>query len=310
MDRRDALKLLATASVTPALACARRPTITTASKDAAKTPAQRDQTMSTPTSAKAGADRMPSIFLAHGSPILLTDRAWMSELALWASKLPRPKAVLMLSAHWLDRPVTIGATTPVPLVYDFYGFPEELYRTRYPAPPAPALADRVRALLGAGQTVDDPKRGLDHGAYVPLVAMYPGADVPVLQVSLPTLEPRELLALGEALAPLRDEGVLIVGSGFLTHNLRRMSFDPGAPTPQWAAEFDAWTADALVRRDVDALMKYRETAPGVRESLPTHEHFVPVIVALGAALEDAPAVTFPITGWAYGSGTKRSVQFG
>jgi 4,5-DOPA dioxygenase extradiol len=140
--------------------------------------------------------------------------------------------------------------------------------------------------------------------------MYPGADVPVLQASLPTLEPAELLKLGRALAPLRDEGVLVVGSGFLTHNLRRMSFDPHAPTPQWAAEFDAWSGDVLARKDVDALMSYREKAPGVRESLPTHEHFVPVIVALGAALEDAAKVTFPITGWAYGSGTKRSVQFG
>jgi 4,5-DOPA dioxygenase extradiol len=311
MDRRAALKLLATAGLTApaALGCARRATFVKESKDP-KDSMTRDHAMTTPARQAARPDRMPSIFLAHGSPILLTDRAWMSELDLWASKLPRPKAVLMLSAHWLDKPVTIGATTPVPLVYDFYGFPEEFYRTQYPAPGAPALAARVRALLGAGQTVDDPKRGLDHGAYVPLVAMYPAADVPVLQVSLPTLEPRELLALGKALAPLRDEGVLIVGSGFLTHNLRRMSFDPNAPTPQWAAEFDAWTADALARKDVDALMKYRETAPGVRESLPTHEHFVPVIVALGAALEDAPAVTFPITGWAYGSGTKRSVQFG
>jgi 4,5-DOPA dioxygenase extradiol len=254
--------------------------------------------------------RLPSLFLAHGSPILLTDRPWIAQLNQWAAHLPRPKAVLMLSAHWLDKPVTLGATTPVPLVYDFYGFPAEFYRTKYPAPPAPALAARVRALLGAGNTVDEPGRGLDHGAYVPLVAMYPDADIPVLQASLPSLEPRELLALGKALAPLRDEGVLIVGSGFLTHNLRRMSFDPNAPTPQWAAEFDAWAGDVLARRDVDALMKYRETAPGVRESLPTHEHFVPVIVALGAALDDAAAVTFPITGWAYGSGTKRSVQFG
>jgi 4,5-DOPA dioxygenase extradiol len=301
MDRRDALKLLATAGVTaPAasmLACVRRPE-------------KRAPTMSTSATPTNPSDLMPSIFLAHGSPILLTDRPWMSELNLWASKLPRPKAILMLSAHWLDKPVTLGATTSVPLVYDFYGFPPEFYTTKYPAPGAPALAARVRALLGPGQTVDEPARGLDHGAYVPLVAMYPGADVPVLQASLPTLEPKELLALGQALAPLRREGVLIVGSGFLTHNLRRMSFDPSAPTPQWAAEFDAWTGDVLARKDVDALMKYRATAPGVNESLPTHEHFVPVIVALGAALDDAPAVTFPITGWAYGSGTKRSVQFG
>jgi 4,5-DOPA dioxygenase extradiol len=307
MDRRDALKLLATVGVAaPAAAgCIRRPP----KPDTKREPAM--STSSAPGPSKgASPDRMPSIFLAHGSPILLTDRPWMSELNLWASKLPRPKAVLMLSAHWLDKPVTLGATTPVALVYDFYGFPAEFYQTQYPAPGAPALAARVRALLGPGQTVDEPKRGLDHGAYVPLVAMYPGADVPVLQASLPTLEPAELLKLGRALAPLRDEGVLVVGSGFLTHNLRRMSFDPNAPTPQWAAEFDAWSGDVLARKDVDALMSYREKAPGVRESLPTHEHFVPVIVALGAALDDAARVTFPITGWAYGSGTKRSVQFG
>jgi 4,5-DOPA dioxygenase extradiol len=300
MDRREALKLLATVGATASVTagCLRRPE-------------KREPAMST---VKPTLDLMPSIFLAHGSPILLTDRPWMSQLNLWASKLPRPKAILMLSAHWLDKPVTLGATTPVPLVYDFYGFPAEFYKTEYPSPGAPALAARVRALLGAGQTIDEPTRGLDHGAYVPLVAMYPDADVPVLQASLPSLAPTELLALGKALAPLRREGVLIVGSGFLTHNLRRMSFDPSAPTPQWAAEFDAWTGDVLARKDVDALMSYRQKAPGVNESLPTHEHFVPVIVALGAALDeapaDAPAVTFPITGWAYGSGTKRSVQFG
>jgi 4,5-DOPA dioxygenase extradiol len=253
---------------------------------------------------------MPAIFLAHGSPILLTDRVWMKELNTWAGALPRPKSVLMLSAHWLDKPVTIGATTRVPLVYDFYGFPDEFYQVQYPSPGAPELAARVRQLLGPGNTADDPKRGLDHGAYVPLVAMYPQADVPVLQVSLPTLEPKDLLALGRSLAPLRDEGVLIVGSGFLTHNLRRMSFEPGAPVPRWASEFDAWAGDTLARKDVDALLDYRAKAPGVRESLPTHEHFVPVIAALGAAIDEGPAVTFPITGWTYGSGTKRSVQFG
>ena len=242
MDRRAALKVLATAGVTaPALGCVRRPTaVGQANPDSTK----RDQVMSTQHEKKpASPDRMPTIFLAHGSPLLLADRPWQSQLNMWASQLPRPKAVLMLSAHWLDKPVTLGATKPVPLVYDFYGFPEEFYKTEYPAPGAPALADRVRALLGPGQTVDDPTRGLDHGAYVPLVAMYPGADVPVLQASLPTLEPAELLKLGQKLAPLCDEGVLIVGSGFLTHNLRRMSFDPNAPTPQWAAEFDAWTAE-------------------------------------------------------------------
>ena len=254
---------------------------------------------------------MPVLFLAHGSPLLLDDAGWVGELAAWARALPRPKAVLMLSAHWLDRPITLGATRQVPLLYDFYGFPAKYYQQTYAAPGAPALAARMKQLLHTEPVADDPERGLDHGAYVPMVAMYPEADVPVLQASLPSLEPTSLFALGRALAPLRDEGVLIVGSGFLTHNLRTVDFRPDAPTPAWASEFDAWTADVITRRDVDALMDYRERAPGVRMALPTHEHFVPVVVSLGAAIDDAKATAkFPITGFAYGTATRRSVQLG
>jgi 4,5-DOPA dioxygenase extradiol len=253
----------------------------------------------------------PAIFLAHGSPFLLDDQRWVGDLAGWARALPRPRAVLMLSAHWVDRPLTIGATRRVPLVYDFYGFPAKYYEVTYPAPPAPELATRVRALLADEPTAEDPERGLDHGAYVPLVCMYPEADVPVLQVSLPSLDPAELFALGRKLAPLRREGVLIVGSGFLTHNLRAMDFRPDAPVPAWASEFDAWTADVLTRRDVDALLDYRQRAPGVRQALPTHEHFVPVITALGSAIDDPAAKpTFPISGFTYGSATRRSLQLG
>jgi 4,5-DOPA dioxygenase extradiol len=256
-------------------------------------------------------ETMPVIFLAHGSPLLLDDKGWVGELGAWARAMPKPKSVLMLSAHWVDRPITVGATRQVPLVYDFYGFPAKYYATKYPAPAAPELAVRLKQLLPGEPVANDPERGLDHGAYVPLVCMYPAADVPVLQVSLPSLDPTELFALGRALAPLRAEGVLIVGSGFLTHNLRAMSFEPDAPTPAWASEFDAWTKDVLERRDVDALMDYRARAPGVQQSLPTHEHFVPVIVAMGAAIDDGAAkASFPITGFAYGSGTRRSVQFG
>lgn len=157
---------------------------------------------------------MPAIFLAHGSPFLLDDSEWVTQLKGWADALPRPSSVLMLSAHWEQKPVTLGATRTAPLVYDFYGFPAHYYDVRYPAPGAPDLARRVRALLSETQPVaEEPERGLDHGAYVPLIAMYPNADVPVLQVSLPTLDPATLFELGRALAPLRDEGVLIVGSG-------------------------------------------------------------------------------------------------
>lgn len=254
--------------------------------------------------------RMPVIFAAHGAPVLLDDAQWMGELAAWAGAMPKPKAILMVSAHWEERPVALGATHTVPLVYDFYGFPERYYRTRYPAPGAPELAARVRELLRQEDVpfADDPKRGLDHGAYVPLVAMYPGADVPVLQLSMPGLVPAELFALGRALAPLRDEGVLVFGSGFLTHNMR-YAFRPGIP--QWAREFDAWAADALARFDVDALEGFQDRAPAARTALPTWEHYAPVLVAAGAAAGASHPVTFPITGfWMEGAFTKRSVRFG
>jgi 4,5-DOPA dioxygenase extradiol len=261
-------------------------------------------------SSKPASPGMPSVFLAHGSPLLLDDAKWVSELGGWAATMPRPTAVLMISAHWTHAPVTIGATRTVPLVYDFYGFPERYYEVKYAAPGAPELAARVRGLLSPSQPVaSDEARGLDHGAYVPLVAMYPNADVPVLQLSIPTMDPAKLIALGRALAPLRDEGVLLVGSGFLTHNMRAIQWD-GGPPPSWASEFDEWAKGVLERRDVDALARYRETAPGVRMALPTHEHFVPVAVALGASVDRSEAAAFPIEGFTYGSFTKRSVQFG
>lgn len=261
--------------------------------------------------AAAAHERMPVIFLAHGSPLLLDDAAWVAELNQWAHALPRPQSILMLSAHWEQKPVTLGATRTVPLVYDFYGFPAKYYGVTYRAPGAPELAERVRQLLTKTQPVaDEPERGLDHGAYVPLIAMYPDANVPTLQVSLPTLDASTLFALGRALAPLRRDGVLIIGSGFLTHNLRAMDLRPDPVTPSWAAEFDAWTADVITRREVDALLDYRNRAPGVRQALPTHEHFVPVVVAMGADNEEPSPVQFPITGFLAGSLTRRSVQFG
>ena len=257
---------------------------------------------------KTSSDRMPAIFLAHGSPFLLDDAAWVEELARWSRALPKPRAVLMISAHWTRDPVTLGATRAVPLVYDFYGFPARYYQTKYPAPGAPELAKRVHELLPG--SVDDRERGLDHGAYVPMVAMYPNADIPTLQISIPTMDAPALLALGRKLAPLRDEGVLVVGSGFLTHNMRALDFEGGAPPPGWATEFDAWSEDAIRRRDDAALATYRGKAPGVQMALPTHEHFVPVLVSAGMSLGLDERVTFPITGFTYGSFTKRSVQFG
>ncbi|MBX6768739.1 MAG: dioxygenase, partial [Actinomadura rubrobrunea] len=158
--------------------------------------------------------RMPVLYLSHGAPPLADDAVWSAQLARWAADLPRPRAVLMVSAHWEEAPLTIGATRTVPLVYDFWGFPRRYYEVTYAAPGAPDLADDVRRLLPGVH--HDPERGLDHGAYVPLKEMYPDADVPVLQMSLPTLEPARLFEIGRRLAPLRDQGVLIAGSGFPT----------------------------------------------------------------------------------------------
>ena len=210
--------------------------------------------------------------------------------------------------------MTLGATTTIPLFYDFAGFPDRYARVKCPAPGAPELATHVTGLVSpvVGEVWSQEGRGLDHGAYVPLVAMYPDAQIPVLQASLPSLEPAALFALGRALAPLRKDGVLIMGSGFLSHNLYLGHWD--APRDvvkeQWAAEFDHWCAEVISARDVDALLDYMKRAPGVDQALPSHEHFAPVIAALGASIDVAESVAFPITGWMAGTFTRRSVQLG
>jgi len=252
-------------------------------------------------------DRMPAMYLGHGAPPLVDDPLWTTQLAAWAGALPKPTAILVVSAHWESAPLTIGATEDAaPLVYDFYGFPQRYYQATYPAPGAPDLAGKVGALLsGTERVAQAPDRGLDHGAYVPLTVMYPAADIPVLQISMPTLDPDRLLRIGAALRALRDEGVLIMGSGFLTHGLpflRDFRFD--APPPGWSTEFDHWAAEALDRGDVDALASFRQ-APGARYAHPTTEHFAPLFVTLGASGGPAPVTT--ITGYWIGL-AKRSFQ--
>ena len=247
------------------------------------------------------------MYLGHGAPPLVDDPLWTTQLAAWAGALPRPTAILVVSAHWEAAPLTIGATEDAaPLVYDFWGFPDRYYQATYPAPGAPDLAAKIRGLLSGTESVADaPDRGLDHGAYVPLTVMYPDADIPVLQVSMPTLDPDRLLRIGAALRPLRDEGVLIMGSGFLTHGLPFLSdFRFDAPPPGWSTEFDHWAAEALDHGDVDALARFRQ-APGARYAHPTTEHFAPLFVTLGASAGPVPVTT--ITGYWLGL-AKRSFQ--
>jgi len=254
--------------------------------------------------------RMPTLYLSHGAPPLADDPIWPGELAGWAAGLPRPKAILMVSAHWEEAPLTLGATTTAPLLYDFWGFPRHYYEVRYAAPGAPALAESVRKLLrSAGTPVRDaPDRGLDHGAYVPLVEMFPDADIPVLQVSMPTLDPAALFEIGRKLAPLRDEGVLITGSGFFTHNLAALRH-AGGGVPSWSAEFDDWGHRALDAQDIDALLNFTDRSPAGRLAHPRTEHFAPLFVALGAAENDLGNQRSVIDGFWMGM-AKRSIQLG
>jgi 4,5-DOPA dioxygenase extradiol len=256
----------------------------------------------------AAAERMPSLYLSHGAPPLADDALWPRELAAWSAALPLPTAILVVSAHWEEAPLALSATTSVPLLYDFWGFPERYYQVTYGAPGAPALADSVRKLLrSAGMPVQDvPDRGLDHGAYVPLKEMFPAADVPVLQISMPTLDPRRLLAVGRKLAPLRDEGVLIIGSGFFTHNLAALRQEG---LPSWSTEFDDWGHRALLDQDIDALLDFEHKAPAGRLAHPRTEHFAPLFVTLGAAEDELDSGRSVIDGFWMGL-AKRSVQYG
>jgi 4,5-DOPA dioxygenase extradiol len=254
---------------------------------------------------------MPALYLSHGAPPLADHATWPDELAAWSKNLPKPTAILMISAHWEEAPLAIGATTTVPLVYDFWGFPARYYQVTYAAPGAPQLAaDVARLVSRPGSPVhSDPNRGLDHGAYVPLVEMFPEADVPVLQVSMPSLDPQELFELGRRLAPLRDQGVLIIGSGFTTHNLREAVFgDVSGAAPQWGREFDDWARRTVEAGDIDAILDFENHAPAARRAHPRTEHWAPLFVALGATADVGVDASSVIDGFWYGM-SKRSFQF-
>lgn len=232
---------------------------------------------------------LPSVFVSHGSPMMALDdtpaRRFLERLG---TRVGRPKSILCVSAHWeTERPAVSTATAPE-TIYDFGGFPEPLYRMRYPTPGAPALAERVAELLGAaGFACDmDPARGLDHGAWIPLRFAYPAADIPVTQLSIQHhLGPGHQLAVGRALTQLRHEGVLVFASGGVTHNLAdvaaRRGRTDGAP-PAWAVEFEAWVGEQVRAGAVDALVDYRRRAPRAETAHPRDEHFLPLLTAAGA----------------------------
>ncbi|WP_394561680.1 DODA-type extradiol aromatic ring-opening family dioxygenase [Aquipseudomonas alcaligenes] len=233
---------------------------------------------------------LPALFISHGSPMLaLEPGASGPALARLAAQLPRPRAILVVSAHWESPELRIGSSPQPATWHDFGGFPAPLYAVQYPAPGAPELAVEVQRLLGEADLSSslDPQRPLDHGAWVPLSLMYPQADIPVLQLSLPSHAGPELqVRVGQALAALREQGVLLLGSGSITHNLGELDWraGPEAITP-WAAEFRDWMVEKLSADDHPALLDYRTQAPHAQRSHPSDEHLLPLYFALGASGE-------------------------
>ena len=235
-------------------------------------------------------ERMPAVFLSHGSPMHAIEPG--AAGAAWyalARRLPQPQAILIASAHWeTDYPLLTSGRAHETM-YDFYGFPQALYQIRYPAPGSPDLAARaLRLLITAGHAAAlDPLRGLDHGAWVPLRFAYPNADVPVVQISLQTeLSTRHHYAIGRALAPLAEDGVLIVGSGHVTHNLgdfQAHRINAAAEAEPYAHEFQRWLFDRLMASDDEAILDYMRTAPHAARAHPSAEHFLPLHLILGAA---------------------------
>jgi 4,5-DOPA dioxygenase extradiol len=258
-------------------------------------------------------ERQPAVFLAHGSPMSgLGGDEHAAALHSFGQRTAGMKAILIVSAHWqVSRPLRVTAWDQSPLLYDFGGFPEELYQLRYPAPGDPAMAARVvRTLVAERQNARfETERGLDHGAWVPLRLTWPEATIPVLQLSMPFVDPQEMFQLGRALRPLREDGIAVVGSGGIVHNLRKVHLEnKNAPVDEWAAEFDAWVAEQVGARNLDTLFAYRSAGPHARLSVPTTEHFDPLFITLGAAFSgEKPAVIFE--GFQYGNLSMRSFAF-
>jgi len=255
---------------------------------------------------------LPSVFVSHGAPTLAIEKNDTVEfLRRLGAGLGRPRAILCVSAHWATRVPTLSAAERPETIHDFGGFPAELYRVRYDAPGAPALAARAAELLSASGTASElsNERGLDHGAWVPLSLMYPAADVPVTQLSV---QPGAGAAaghfrLGRALAPLRREGVLILSTGGATHNLHQLG--RGAEAPDWAARFDEWLDGKIRGGAYEDLLDYRRLAPYAELAHPTDEHLLPLFVAAGAGGLEAPGLGLH-RGWTHGSLSMAAYAFG
>ena len=258
--------------------------------------------------------RYPTIFVGHGSPMEALEKdAFTDMLSALGQRLARPRAVLVASAHWEESaPLRVTASDRPETIHDFGGFPDELHEFNYPAPGDPALARQVVDRLfkaGVPATIDS-RRGLDHGCWAPLCRIFPKADVPVIQVSLPRpSDAARLQQAGAALVGLRDEGVLMLGTGNITHNLRMVRFgDKDRAADEWATRFDAWTWDRIRGNDVERLMKYRSEAPDAHLAAPTTDHFDPLFFIMGAGAGESAVPLFE--GYHFGNLSMRSFAIG
>lgn len=259
-------------------------------------------------------EHVPPIFVSHGAPSLAVDPARGGELAQWGRDLGKPRAILVISAHWQAATLSRGSTAAHPtLLRDFEDYaamplPEELGRVKYAAPGAPDLAYELHALLPVERA---PERGWDHGVWSPLVHLFPEADVPVLQLSLVLgATPRSLFAIGRKIGILAARGVLLLGSGGITHSLAGMDARPDAAPAEWARAFDGWVANVLADAELDDLLKWRAQGPNARQAHTTSAHLDPLFVIAGAASLYDHAVGFPIRGFEHATLSRRCVQFG
>lgn len=262
----------------------------------------------------SGEQHVPPIFVSHGAPSLAASAERGRELAQWGRELGKPRAILVVSAHWTAPSLSRGSTATRPrLLRDFEGYeasglPDSLYDVTYDAPGAPELAYDVHSLLPVERA---PDRAWDHGVWSPLVHLFPDADVPVLQLSLVLgARPRALFAIGRKLGVLAERGVLILGSGGITHSLVELDARADAPPADWARELDGWVANMLADAELDDLLDWRAKGPNARQAHPTGEHLEPLFVVAGAASLYDHAVGFPIRGFEHGTLSRRCVQFG
>jgi 4,5-DOPA dioxygenase extradiol len=254
--------------------------------------------------------RMPVLFVGHGNPMNAIEenpfaKAWREE----AAKIPRPKAILSISAHWETDGTRVTAMKSPRTIHDFYGFPDELYQVHYPAPGAPELANRVLELIGTDEVKTDETWGLDHGTWSVLRRMYPEADIPVIQLSLDRKKtPQAHVEMAKLLQPLRDEGVLVFGSGNIVHNLSLIRWRDDTPYP-WAVDFNALATGLILGGELDRLTDYLSLGEAARLSIPTNEHYLPLLYSLSLRTPEDP-ISFFADQVVLGSISMQSVRIG